>query len=177
MILLLSASLAFAAPTFVLLGTEQRVDLAGGFVPRAKAIVDTGLVDHLSLTTTFGVSPGYAEAYFGPTWSPTTHFSLGVAGGMETDADPWRVMTYSTASHKGFRTLGVVEYGGSGLWYKAVTSYTVEPVSIGAMLQRSDGLGPRIAVSRWELELWTAPLYDVESQKPCLLIGANWVPE
>ena len=171
LMLILLSSIALAGP-FVLVGSENRVDLAGGVVPRAKAIID-----HFSLTTTFVMSPGYGEAYIGPTWSPTAHFSLGIAGGMETADDPWRVMAYSMAGYKSLHLLGVIEYGGSGLWYKAVASYAIGPVSIGAMVQRFDGLGPRIAVSRWNLELWAAPLYDVESRSPSLLVGLNWTPE
>ena len=174
--LILLSSIALAAP-FVLVGSENRIDLAGVVVPRAKTIVDIGLIDHLSLTTTFVMSPGYGEAYIGPTWSPTAHFSLGIAGGMETADSPWRAMAYSMASYKNLHLLGVVEYGGSGLWYKAVASYAIGPVSIGAMMQRFDGLGPRIAVSRWNLELWAAPLYDVESRSPSLLVGLNWTPK
>ncbi|MEK7632936.1 MAG: hypothetical protein AAB473_04040 [Patescibacteria group bacterium] len=86
-------------------------------------------------------------------------------------------MAYSTANYKSLHILGVVEYGGSGLWYKAVASYTIGPVSIGAMAQRFDGLGPRIAVSRWDLELWAAPLYDPEAKSPSLLVGLSWTPK
>ncbi|MEK7632935.1 MAG: hypothetical protein AAB473_04035 [Patescibacteria group bacterium] len=77
--LTLLSSIALADP-FVLIGSENRVDLGGNVVPKAKAIVDIGVIDHLSLTATFVVSPGYSEVYVGPTWSPTAHFSLGVAG-------------------------------------------------------------------------------------------------
>ena len=176
MSLLLISSIALADP-FVLIGSENRIDLSGAVTPRAKAIIDIGGVDHFSLTTTFVVSPGYAEAYIGPTWLPTARFSLGIAGGMETTDSPWRVMAYSTASHKSLHFLGVAEYGGSGLWYKAVASYTIGPVSLGAMIQRFDGIGPRVAVSRWNLELWAAPLYDLEAKSPSVLIGLNWTPK
>lgn len=174
--LLLLSSVVFANP-FVLVGSENRINFSGDVVPRAEGIVDIGVADHFSLTTTFVVSPGYSEAYVGPTWSPTAHFSFGIAGGIETADSPWRAMAYSTASYKNLHFLGVAEDGGSGLWYKAVASYAVGPVSAGAMVQRFDGLGPRIAVSRWNLELWTAPLYDVEAQSPSVLVGLNWTPK
>lgn len=172
---LLLASTAFAG-SFVLVSSENRIDPSGDVVPRAKGIVDIGAAGHFSLTTTFVVSPGYAETYIGPTWSPTVHFSLGIAGGMETADDPWRVMAYSMAGYMSLHLLGVVEYGGSGLWYKGVASYAIGPVSIGAMAQRFDGLGPRLAVSRWNLELWAAPLYDIEAKSPSVLVGLNWTP-
>jgi hypothetical protein len=171
----LFASTAFAG-SFVLVSSENRIDFSGGVVPRAKGIIDIGVADHFSLTTTFVLSPGYGEAYIGPTWSPTAHFSLGIAGGLETADDPWRVMAYSMAGYRSLHLLGVVEYGGSGLWYKGVVSYAIGPVSIGAMAQRFDGLGPRIAVSRWNLELWAAPLYDFEAKSPSALVGLNWTP-
>lgn len=176
MSLLLISSFALANP-FVLVGSENRIDLSGAVVPRAKAIIDIGGVNYFTLTTTFVVSPGYAEAYIGPTWSPTAHFSLGIAGGMETADSPWRAMAYSAADYKNLHLLGVAEYGGSGLWYKAVVSYSIGPVSLGAMIQRFDGLGPRFAVSRWNLELWAAPLYDLEAKSPNALIGLNWTPK
>ncbi len=171
----LLSSVALAAP-FVLIGSENRVDFSGNVVPRAQTIIDIGVIDPLSLTTTFVMSPGYGEMYIGPTWSPTAHFSFGVAGGMETVDDPWRVMTYSMTSIEKLHLLGVAEYGGSGLWYKAAASYAIGPVSVGAIMQRFDGLGPRVAISRWELELWTAPLYDLEAKSPSLLVGLNWMP-
>lgn len=174
--LLFISSIALADP-FVLIGSENRINLSGVVVPRAKAIIDIGLVDHFSLTTTFVVSPGYADAYIGPTWSPTTHFSLGLAGGMETADSPWRVIAYSTASYKSLHLLGVVEYGGSELWYKAAVSYSIGKVSLGAMIQRFDGLGPRVSVSRWNLEFWVAPLYDIDARSPSVLVGLNWMPK
>lgn len=172
----LLSSAALAAP-FVLIGSENRIDVSGDVVPRANTIVDIGLIDHFSMTTTFVMSPGYGEMYIGPTWSPTAHFSFGVAGGMETVDDPWRVMTYSMTSIEKLHLLGVVEYGGSGLWYKAAASYAIGAVSVGAMMQRFDGLGPRVAMSHWELELWTAPLYDLEADASSLLVGLSWMPK
>ena len=173
---LLCSSIAFASSAFVLVGAETRVDRAGDMDLRAKAIVDVGIDEHLSLTTTFVVSPGYAEAYIGPTWSPTAHFSLGAAGGMETADSPWRVMTYMAVNWPDLHMLGMMEYGGSGLWYKTSAMMDVETLSFGVLAQRFDGVGPRAAMRIGEVELWTAPLYDIESQSPNLLLGVNWVP-
>ncbi|MEK7105121.1 MAG: hypothetical protein AAB865_00330, partial [Patescibacteria group bacterium] len=132
MLLLIASLVSFAnAEPFILIGSENRIS-EEGFVPRAKTIVDVGIVDHLSVTTTLVVSPGYAEAYIGPTWSPTQSFSLGVAGGIETADAPWRAMVYSSLHVKNLRLLGIAEYGGTGLWYKAVATYDIGPVSVGA---------------------------------------------
>jgi len=173
--LLFVTSLVFAGDPFILIGSENRIS-AVSFVPRAKAIVDVGVVDHFSLTTTLVVSPGYAEAYIGPAWSPNKNFSLGLAGGMETADAPWRVAAHSSFHLKGLRLFGIVEYGGSGLWFKAMTTYDIGPVSVGALAQRFDGVGPRVAVSKWGFELWAAPLYDFESGAPSGLVGFNWTP-
>lgn len=175
LLFLLIALPAFAAEPFILIGSENRIS-EEGFVPRAKAIVDVGIVDHFSITTTFVVSPGYAEAYIGPTWSPTKSFSLGVAGGMETTDAPWRAMVYASLRADNLSLLGIVEYGGTGLWYKAVASYGIGPVSVGALVQRFDGAGPRVGVSYGDFELWAAPLYDFESGVPSGLVGLNWTP-
>jgi hypothetical protein len=172
----LPSSLTIAAEPFVLIGSENRISEAG-VVPRAKAIVDVGVTDHLSVTTTFMLSSGYAEAYVGPTWSPTKSFSLGIAGGMETADAPWRVMAYSSLHIKGFRLLGIAEYGGSGSWYKAMATYDIGPISVGALARRFDGFGPRVGVNYAHFELWAAaPLYDFESGAPSGLVGLNWTP-
>lgn len=171
-LLLCSSALA---QDFVLVGSENRID-ALGVVPRAKAIVDIGVVPKLSVTATFVASPSYAEVYVGPTWSPAAIFSIGVAGGMETAEAPWRAMGYASLHYKSLHLLGIAEYGGSGLWYKAVATYDVGPVSLGAMAQRFDGVGPRIGANYAHFELWAAPLYDSESASVCGLVGLNWTP-
>lgn len=172
---LLIVSVGIAADAFVLVGFESQAN-KNGVTPRAKAIVDVPVVPELSVTATFVVAPNYAGAYMGPMWKPVPAFTLGVAGGMETADAPWRVAAYSSVSHKGLWLLGVVEYGGTGLWYKALASYTVGPVGVGALLQRFDGIGPRLAVSHAGLELWTALLYDLESGTTNVLVGVNWTP-
>ena len=103
-------------------------------------------------------------------------FSIGVAGGMETAEAPWRAMGYASLHYKSLHLLGIAEYGGSGLWYKAVATYDVGPVSLGAMAQRFDGVGPRIGANYAHFELWAAPLYDFESASACGLVGLNWTP-
>lgn len=173
--LLFVNSVSFASDTFVLVGSENRVS-ADGILPRAKTIIDVSIVEHVAITATLVVSPGYAEAYIGPTWKPAPAFAFGVAGGMESAGAPWRVAAYTSVSHKGLWLLGVVEYGGTGLWYKALTSYSVGPVGVGALLQRFDGVGPRLGVSHAGLEFWVAPLYDIESATPNGLVGINWTP-
>lgn len=171
--LLLIASSAIAADTFVLIGSENRIN-ENGVLPRAKAIVDVPVVEKLPVATTFVVMPNYAEVYIGPTWKPTANFSLGIAGGMEIAADPWRVAAYTSARHKKLWALGVVEYGGTGLWYKTVVSYDVGPISFGVLVQRFDGVGPRASGTYKGFELWAAPLYDFESSTPNVLVGLNW---
>lgn len=118
---------AFAADTFVLIGSENRLS-ADGVLPRAKAIVDVPVAEKLSVTATFVVSTNYAEAYIGPTWTPSRSFSFGVAGGIELADDPWRAAAFASARHKSLHWLAVAEYGGTGLWYKALASYSVCPI-------------------------------------------------
>ncbi|MFA6018377.1 MAG: hypothetical protein WCT28_00495 [Patescibacteria group bacterium] len=169
---------ASASDPFVLLASENQIDVAGAVTPRAKAIVDIPAVHDLSVTATFVVSPNWSEAYVGPTWSPKKSISLGIAGGIESADAPWRVMAYSSISNKKLSFLGIAEYGGSGPWYKVSASYKAEPVTIGVLAQRFDGIGPRIgySLSRPSLDVWAAPLYDLESRSPKALVGFSWIP-
>lgn len=169
------APAAFATDTLVLVGSENRIGM-DGVTSRAKGVIDVSIVDRLSVTATLVVTPDYGEAYIGPTWMPSEHFSLGIAGGIEIADDPWRVAGTLYGRHKRLWALGIVEYGGTGLWYKALASYDVGPVSLGVLAQRFDGIGPRIAGSYKGFELWAAPLYDPEAQVPNLLVGLNWTP-
>ena len=169
---------ASASDPFVLLASENQIDVAGAVTPRAKAIIDIPAVHDLSVTATLVVSPDWSEAYVGPTWNPIKGFSLGVAGGIESADAPWRAMTYSSISHGNLSLLGIVEYGGSGYWYKASATYGLGSISIGALAQRFDGVGPRIAYahSRSNLQIWAAPLYDPEEKAPKALLGLSWTP-
>lgn len=176
LLFLFVTSFAVDAEPFILIGSENRIG-GDGAVPRAKAIIDVGVADHFSITTTFVVSPGYAEAYIGPTWSPTKSFSLGVAGGMETADAPWRSMAYASLHANNLSLFWLAEYGGSGLWYKSTAMYDVGSLSVGAIVQRFDGVGPRAVVPYRDVEFWAAvPLYDVETGEFGGLVGLNWTP-
>lgn len=166
---------ACAADTFVLLGSENQMS-TNGVLPRTKAIVDVPIVEKLSVTATFVVTPNYGEVYVGPTWKPSANFSLGIAGGMELADEPWRAAAVASVSHKSLYLLAVAEYGGTGLWYKMLASYSVGPVGFGVLAQRFDGVGPRVLLTHKNFELWVAPLYDFESRIPNLLVGLNWTP-
>lgn len=160
---------------FLMFVLENKIAL-DGVQPQLKLIADAPIVEHLSLSGTGIVAPGYAEMCFGPTWHPTKSFSLGVAAGVETADDPWRVAGTVMASHDKFWALGIVEYGGSGLWYKGLASYGVGPVGLGVIAQRFAGVGPRIAGRYHGFELAAAPLYDFEAHAPKALVALSWSP-
>lgn len=160
---------------FLMFVLENKVTLEG-VQPELKLIADAPIVEHLSLSGTGIVAPGYAEMYFGPTWHPTTSFSLGVAAGIETADEPWRVAATVTASRDKLGALAIVEYGGSGLWYKGVVSYSVGPVGVGVLAQRFAGVGPSITGRYHGVALSVAPLYDFEARAPAMLVDVSWTP-
>lgn len=147
-----------------------------GVEPQLKLVSGTPVAEAFSVSAFAGVSPGYAETYLGPTWHPAKGFSLGLAAGVETAEKPWRVAATATASHDKLFGLGIVEYGGSGLWYKGLATYSVGPVGLGVLAQRFAGVGPRVAVSHKGFELSAAPLYDFESRSPKALVDLSWTP-
>lgn len=154
---------------------ENKLTLEG-VQPKLKLFTDVPVVEHLSVSGTAVVAPGYAEMYLGPTWSPMKILSLGVAAGIETSDSPWRLAGTVTISHGKSWGIGIVEYGGSGLWYKGLVTYSFGHVSVGAIAQRFDGIGPRIAGSYGGFELSVAPLYDSEAKAPKGLLALSWKP-
>lgn len=160
---------------FLMFVLENKLTLEG-VDPKLKLFTDVPAVEHLSVSGAAVVAPGYAEMYLGPTWSPSKTLSLGVAAGIETAEDPWRVAGTVTVSHDKFWGIGIVEYGGSGLWYKGLATYRVGLVSFGALAERFDGIGPRIGVSYKGFELSAAPLFDFEAKEPKGLVALSWKP-
>jgi hypothetical protein len=88
-------------------------------------------------------SKAWSEAYAGPTWTPRPWLSLSVSAGAETNKHPLRVAGSVSASKGKWAESYVHEKGGSGWWYKSVSTYQAsKKTAVGFFSQRFAGSGP-----------------------------------
>lgn len=126
------------------------------------------------LTPSFGVfgwavsNKSWGESLAGVLYEPAKWISFQAGGGIEEDKNPWR----STASvwFGGARgsMFSVIEYGGSGFWYKGVGKLSLgsSPISAGYYAQRFEGVGPYAEMQLSHLMLYGSPImFDPENHK------------
>ncbi len=90
-------------------------------------------------------SRSYSQVYCGPTYSPKGWFQVGFGAGLETAKKPVRSGGFVWTGKGRFSNLLVIEKGGSGLWYRNVSSAQVgKNVTLSFVTQRFSGTGGRI---------------------------------
>lgn len=95
----------------------------------------------------FLVSEKWGEALLGVSKAVKPWLWLGVAAGLETHQDPFRVNPNVWIGKRRLSTFLALEYGGSGFWYKSVSLMRLTPrISLGVHSQRFYGTGPRVEV-------------------------------
>lgn len=130
--------------------------------------------------TTFGlVMPGWAEVYGGLAYSPFSWAEVSASVGVETVQDaPWRVAGSLYMNPGRFTVLGIGEYGGSGLWYKGVLTYSLpladDQIAVGAMSQAFLGHGPRVELNLKWASFYGAPLWTADTMTIHTGIGKYW---
>lgn len=112
---------------------------------------------------------GWAEANFGPTFSPTPNSCFSISAGIETGGNKFRMATSAFIAFKpGMHFLLVAEkgQGDDNYWYHTQAMKSWKKISAGLMARRFNGVGPRIEIKVLEgFTLWGAPLYDLEDGK------------
>jgi hypothetical protein len=113
-------------------------------------------------------SSGWAEAYFGPTFSgENLRFSL--SAGIETGGNNFRVGMSTFIVFRPEMSFLLIAEKGDGrdnYWYHCQLMKSWEKISTGMMIRRFSGVGPRIEVKVYEnFSLWAAPLYDLDQKK------------
>ncbi len=104
----------------------------------------------------------WAEAYAGPTYSPTSFIQAGIGSGLEQADGLWRVGGFIWIGNKKFQALTLLEKGTSGRWHRIIANYNLSKwLGIGGITERFLGTGPRIqfAVPHLPVQIWTAKLY------------------
>ncbi len=112
---------------------------------------------------------GWAEAYFGPTFSPTPNSSFSVSAGIETGGNQFRMGSSAFIAFTpqlSFLLVTEKGHGKDNYWYHSHLMKSYDKVSVGIMARRYNGVGPRMEVTiSKELSFWVAPLWDFEDGK------------
>lgn len=109
------------------------------------------------------VSKKWAQAYIGPTYSPSSWLQVGAGLGLEQADNPTRFGGFVYMSRGCYSLLAIYEDGGGGHWYKSELNIKATGwLGAGAIVQHMLGVGPRIELSipRTPVMIWAAPLYD-----------------
>ena len=173
--LALLTAIAFAGDTFVFLASDNLIN-QDGVSPNFVVYTETPFAKHWSFSTYSGVGVTYSQAYIGPVWKPNDDLSLGVSGGLESAPTLWRVAASALYIKKGFQGLLILEHGGTGPWYRVDLTEKVGIVRFGFLARRYNGIGGRIGVVTDHFEALVAPLYDLEADRPNLLVVLSWTP-
>ncbi len=98
---------------------------------------------------------GFAEAYAGPTFSPTNWLSVSASLGLENNDQPIRQGYTLWAGKGGSFFFSIQEDGGSGRWQKNLLSVrTTSWLSLGVLHQSYVGFGPYVQTQIGKLSLW-----------------------
>lgn len=104
-------------------------------------------------------SPTYAQFYGGRRFVKGP-IEVGIGVGLEQDKNPFRLGGYFFTAKGRFSELELIEFGGSGFWYRNESNFKVsEKWSLGFFSQRFDGSGLRIGrMLPKKFEIWAAIL-------------------
>lgn len=122
----------------------------------------------------FQVTPGWGQAYAGPTWSPTKHLQLGVSAGAEQKGGVYapRFASFLWFEYKTLSGIGIVEWNDTWLkemWYNVqVRKKMSEHTALGIQSRRflGTGLELRVEVPRISLTVFGAWLpIDIDGRR------------
>lgn len=95
----------------------------------------------------FAVSETWGEGLFGASKSFKPWLNVGLVAGFETNPRPMRLSPQVWVGTKKASAFTVLEFGGSGWWYKSMGGVKVsDKVEIGYHSQRFYGTGPMVRV-------------------------------
>ncbi len=115
----------------------------------------------------------YGELYLGPAFR-FEQFTFTPSIGLETADMPLRGAASADWANERFHLLGIIEHGGSGTWYHALSNIWLDPIGVGIFAQRFDGIGPWAALQSHHFQFWVAGLYDPEDERLGGIAGLDW---
>lgn len=131
----------------------------------AHVLVTCPLVSHVGFSVSGRATTRemYGEVYVGPQFR-FGELELTPSIGVETSDSPLRVAAAAAWQSEHLAAHGVIEHGGSGLWYQTLAKAVFDPVGLGIFAQRYAGIGPWVGFERQHVGLWLAGLYEPEEQ-------------
>jgi|SRR3989339_830335 len=149
---------------------QFRVD-SSGFIPTVDGLWGQNIEGILGVEAFLLQSPGWSEAYVGPTFKFSDELTVGLSSGVQMNNGKFepRFATSLFLNFNDFATSTIVEWGTNGdvdLWYDTKATYKIEWLTFGLHLRRFVGFGPTVSISTPENKLsywlsWT-PL-DIET--------------
>jgi len=121
----------------------------------------------------------WAEIVNGLILSPTPAIELGVAGGVESADNLWRINTFLWMGNEKGYVLGMWESGASGFSYNLEGSCQVLSwLGAGFFAKSKMGFGPRVQfnIPKKNVMLYVAPLYNSESKNFGGVVGFRFGP-
>lgn len=110
------------------------------------------------------VSPTWAQAYGGITYSPDSLWSFSIGVGFEQAKIPWRTAASVYFAQGKTSSFAVIEYGGSGYWYLFWLNHQVGNFGFGIHAERFKGIGFNVqySIPKTPFVLLMTPVYDYE---------------
>ncbi len=122
-------------------------------------------------------SKTYSESYAGVTYSPKTWISTAIGVGVEDSKHPWVVGGNIWVGKKALSNFLVIERGGSGLWYKNLTSYQLrKDFKLALIKEKFKGFGPHAAldIPKTDLQVWSTLYFRSKQEGPLLQLGVKF---
>lgn len=143
---------------------ENQVAISQGKLnPTIAGLLSHGFSKKIGVYDYFQVDEGYAQCYFGPTFSPASWLQVGWGVGMEEGSSKTRFGGFLYLGEGPYYLLAVKEGGGAGAWHKVEFNTALSPwFGIGFMTQAFRGVGPRIEfnVPKTPLKIWAVFFRD-----------------
>ncbi len=161
-------SVSLASPVFAQSSTsfwveEQNIVSDSGSSPWINGLVSHKLDEKLGIYAWFQIGEGWAQAYVGPTYSPSSWLQVGAGVGLEQADNPERFGTFVWMGRGRCSLLSLYEDGGGDHWYKSEFNVKATGwLGAGAIVQHMLGVGPRVELNipGTPVMVWGAPLYD-----------------
>lgn len=153
-----------AQETSVKIWMENQIN-TNGIDPRLKGVASHTITPHWSAFCFFMTKSTYGQFYCGPQ-AVINNITIGTGIGLDS-TDNWRAGANLGYKTKHIRLQSILEWGGAGLFYSTEAGWVSTYIELSAFIQRKDGLGPKFAVNLFStgIQIWTAILYDLETDK------------
>jgi len=164
--------------------TQAQFQAFQKITPKESPCVDFNYYGTTRIDSSFGIfffsltEKGWAEAYTGLIYNPTSWLELTLGAGIEQAPSLYRLAGSVWMGSKKIDGFFVGEKGDGpdNWWYKTFLRYKYsEKVNFGLMSWRYSATGPFIGYQlSKKLELWVNVGRDLEFHKDCAIVGFNF---